>query len=248
MGGVIALVANTSPGAFWPIYFIYSTPGLLDNIRREIDAIVVTNNEGHEVTRSLDIKRLKEQCPLHTSTFQEPLRFGSIGTSVREVMEDTILDGQWLLAKGAMVQMPSRVIHKDPSLWGSDVEEFNSCCFMKDSEAQRSGSTARKRTIPACFRAFGGGTTLCSGRHFATNEILALTAMFVLRSDMAPAAGTWSMPSANNSNMSIVIIQPDTDLEVEVSLRKGFEIGRFACGLKDSDTILAFTVEDRTAE
>ena len=248
VGGVTALVANSSPAAFWTIFFIYSTPGLLDDIRREIDAVVVTTHEGHEITRSLDIKSLKEQCPLLTSTFQETLRCGSIGTSVREVMEDTVLDGQWLLRKGAMVQMPSRIIHKDPSLWGPDVEEFNPRRFMKDSEAQRSGgSTARKRPSPACFRAFGGGTTLCPGRHFATNEILALTAMFVLRFDMAPSAGgTWSMPTTHNSNMSIIVVQPDTDFEVEVSRRKGFETGRFTCGLNGSDTILAVTVEDRT--
>ena len=100
------------------------------------------------------------------------------------------------------MQMRSRIIPKDPSLWGPDVEEFNPRCFMKDSEAQRSGSTAKERTSSACFRAFGGGTTLCPGRHFATNKILALTAMFVLRFDMAPSAGTWSMPTANNSNMT----------------------------------------------
>ena len=118
---------------------------------------------------------------------------------------------------------------------------------MKDSEAQRSGSTARKRPSRACFRAFGGGTTLCPGRHFATNAILALTAMFFLRFDMAPSAGTWSMPTMNNSNMAIIVVQPDTDFEVEVSRRKGFETGRFSCGLNGTDTILAVTVEDRTA-
>lgn len=246
--GVIALVANSSPAAYWTIFFIYSRPGLLDDIRREIDAIVVTNNEGHEITRSLDIKTLKEQCPLLSSTFQETLRYCSIGTSVREVMEDTILDGQWLLKKGAIVQMPSRIIHKDPSLWGSDVEEFNPRRFMKDPEARRSGSTAKKRPSPACLRAFGGGTTLCPGRHFATNEILALTAMFVLRFDMAPSAGSWTMPSTDNSNMSVVVVQPDKDFEVEVTRRKGLETGRFTCGLDGSDSILAVTVEDRTAE
>ena len=244
---LIAIVANTPPAAFWTLFFIYSTPGLLDDIRREIDAVVVTNKEGDELTRSLDIKSLKEQCPLLTSTFQETLRYTSIGTSVREVMEDTILDGQWLLKKGAMVQMPSRIIHKDPSLWGPDVDEFNPRRFMKDSEAQRSGSTARKRPSPGCLRTFGGGTTLCPGRHFATNEIIALTALFVLRFDMAPSSGTWSMPTTNNANMSVIVLQPDTECEVEVTRRKGFETGRFTCGLKGSDSVFAVAVEDRPA-
>ncbi len=146
-----------------------------------------------------------------------------------------------------MVQMPTRIIHKDPSLWGTDVDAFNPRRFLKDSEAQKSDGGAKKRPNAAAFRTFGGGTTLCPGRHFATNEVLAVTAMFVLRYDMAPVAGPWSMPSTNNSNMAGAIMEPDSDIEVAVSRRKDFEEGRFACGLKDSDVVLAVTAEDRPA-
>ena len=247
VGGAVAILVNTAPAAFWTLFFIYSTPGLLDDIRREIDSTVVRIDNGHELTHSVDLKSLKQHCPLLIATFQETLRYCSIGTSVRQVMEDTVLDGQWLLKKDSIVQMPSRIIHKDSSLWGTDVDEFNPRRFTKHLEAQKSGSGATKRVNPAAYRAFGGGTTLCPGRHFATNEVLAVTAMFVLRYDMLPAAGTWSMPSTNNSNMAGFLMEPDTDIEVEVSLREGFEEGRFACGLKDSDMVLALTAEDRPA-
>lgn len=85
------------------------------------------------------------------------------------------------------------------------------------------------------------------GRHFATNEILAVTAMFVLRYDMAPVARSWSMPSTTNSNMAGAMMEPDSDIEVAVSQRRGFEEGRFTCGLKDSDVVLDVTAEDRPA-
>ncbi len=49
----------------------------------------------------------------------------------------------------------------------------------------------------------------------------------------------------NNSSIANTVMEPDTDVDVEVSLRKGFEEGRFACGLKDSDSILAVAEEDR---
>lgn len=245
VGGALATVFNTAPTAFWTLFFIYSTPGLLDQVRAEIDSIVIMNSDHQGPIRNVDIKGLKERCPLLISTFQETLRYISIGTSVRQVMEDTVLSGQWLLKKNSMVQMPSRIIHKDSSLWGPDVDEFNPRRFLKDPEAQKSGSGTKKRPHAAAVRTFGGGTTLCPGRHFAMNEILALTAMFVLRYDMVPAAGTWSMPSTNNSGMANSVMEPDTDVEVEVSLRRGFEEGRFACGLKDSDAILAVTEEDR---
>jgi len=247
VGGAVAILVNTAPAAFWTLFFIYSTPGLLDDIRKEVDSIVIKNDDGHGPTRSVDVKSLKQHCPLLISTFQETLRHCSIGTSVRQVMEDTVLEGQWLLKKDSIVQMPSRIIHKDSSLWGTDVDEFNPRRFTKDPEAQKSGSGANKRPNAAAFRAFGGGTTLCPGRHFAMNEVLAVTAMFVLRYDMVPAAGTWSMPSTNNSSMASFLMEPDTDIEIEVSLRSGFEEGRFACGLEDSDVILAVTAEDRPA-
>ena len=33
-------------------------------------------------------------------------------------MEDTLLEDQWLLKKDSMVQMSSRLMHIDSSLWG----------------------------------------------------------------------------------------------------------------------------------
>ncbi|MCJ1381605.1 hypothetical protein MMC17_004716 [Xylographa soralifera] len=246
VGGAIAVLVNTVPAAFWMLFFVYSTPGLLDEVRRQVDAITVTNNSDGVLVRSIDITTLKRNCPLLISVFQETLRYRSVSTSVRQVMEDTVLDGQWLLKKDSMIQMPSRIIHRDSSLWGTDVEEFNPQRFLKSSEVKSSGSNSRKRRNPAAFRAFGGGTTLCPGRHFASNEVLAVTAMFVLRYDMVPTAGEWVMPSTENTNIAGGVMEPDTDIEVEVSARKGFEQGRFTCSLEDSDTILAVAAEDRT--
>lgn len=243
----MAILVNTAPAAFWTLFFIYSTPGLLDDIRSEIDSIVISTDNGDGLLRSVDLKSLKQHCPLLISTFQETLRYCSIGTSVRQVMEDTVLDGQWLLRKDSIVQMPSRIIHKDGSIWGTDVDEFNPRRFTKDPQAQKSDSGAKKRPSPAAFRAFGGGTTLCPGRHFATNEVIAVTAMFVLRYDMVPAAGAWSMPSTDSSNMAGFLMEPDTDIDVTVSPREGFEEGHFACGLEDSDVVLAVAAEDRSA-
>ena len=246
VGGAVAILVNTSPAAFWTLFFIYSTPGLLDDVRSEIDSTVMSTDDDGGLLRSVDLKSLKQHCPLLISTFQETLRYCAIGTSVRQVMEDTVLDGQWLLKKDSIVQMPSRIIHKDGSIWGADVDDFNPRRFLKDSPAPKTDSGGvKKRPSPAAFRAFGGGTTLCPGRHFATNEVLAVTAMFALRYDMVPVAGTWSMPSTNNSSMAGFLMEPDTDIEVIVSPRKGFEKGRFACGLSDSDIVLAVAAEDR---
>lgn len=238
VGGSIAILVNTVPAAFWMLLLIYSHPGLLEDLRKELDS-VVTKTVDNGIVRHLDITSLKTSCRLLTSTFQEVLRHKSMGTSVRQVMQDTMLNGQWLLKKDCMIQMPSRVIHTDPTLWGTDVDEFNPRRFMKDQGPRT------KKTNPAAFRGFGGGTTLCPGRHFAANEVLAVVSMFVMRYDMIPTGGEWFLPKSDNTNMAAVVMEPDTDVEVEVSARKGFEDGRWMYDLKDSETVFAIVAEDR---
>ena len=100
VGGAVAILANTIPAAFWMVFFIYSTAGLLDSIRKEIDSVITVNEDTHGLTHNVDIKSLKQHCPKLISTFQEMLRYCATSVSVRQVMEDTVLDGQWLLKKG----------------------------------------------------------------------------------------------------------------------------------------------------
>ncbi|CAJ2509173.1 Uu.00g141990.m01.CDS01 [Anthostomella pinea] len=91
VGGSIAILVNTAPSAFWTLLLLNSHPGLRDDIRKEVDACTTTAIENGSTVKALDITTLKESCPLLLS-YQEVLRHRSMGTSVREVMEDTYLD------------------------------------------------------------------------------------------------------------------------------------------------------------
>ncbi|KAI5921260.1 cytochrome P450 [Camillea tinctor] len=235
VGGSIAILVNTAPAAFWTLLLLHSHPGLLGDIRKEIDACTETTTDNGTTVKTLDITTLKESCPLLLSSYQEVLRYRSIGTSVREVMEDTYLD-QWLLKKGAMLQMPSRVIHQDAKLWGPNVDAFNPRRFLPEEKPNR------PRDV--CFRAFGGGKTLCPGRHFATNEILAVVAVFVARLEMKPVKGEWTLPTTLNTNVASVVMEPDDDIEVEIRTRQGFEDVKWAINLNKSEKIFAMVTED----
>lgn len=79
--------------------------------------------------------------------------------------------------------------------------------------------------------ASGGGTTLYPSRHSATNEVLAATSMFLLRYGMIPVMAEWSMPKTEKANVTSVTMEPNTDVEVEVCRRKGFETGRWVCSI-----------------
>lgn len=241
-GAAIALLVNTAPAAFWIFLFVYSSPSLLEDIRNEVASIMSTSvSDIGDLIRSLDITSVKTSCPLLISTFQEVLRLKSMNTPIRTVMHDTLLNDRWLLKKDSIIQMPTRIIHTDASIWGTDVNDFNPRRFLKDTIPQ---TISGKRVNSAAFRAFGGGTTLCPGRHFATTEILAVVTMFVMRFDMAPAEHTWHFPESHHTNVTSVIMEPDTAVNVKISPRKGFEHGQWQVSLRDSALTVVVVTED----
>ena len=243
VGGSIAILVNTAPAAFWTLFYLSSHTDILEEIRKEVTATVRSErNLDGNLVNSLDVTSIKTKCPLLTSTFQEILRHRSMGASIRQVMQDTLLDGRWLLKKDSIVQIPSLVLHEDPSIWGNDSRDFDPRRFIKDDKTRSDGRT---RANPTAFRAFGGGSTLCPGRHFATNEILAFASMFVLRFDMRPVQGSWTRPQTHNTNAAAVIMEPDTDIEVEISARPHRLEGEWVFSLRSSDRIFAMAAEDK---
>lgn len=146
VGGSLAVLVNTVPASFWTLVLFYSHPGLLAKLRKEVDACTDTKTVDGATFKVLDIATLKASCPLLLSAYQEVLRYRSMGVSVREVVEDTYLD-QWLLKKGAILQMPSRVIHQDASLWGESVDEFDPRRFLAEEKGSRPSDFSFARLV-----------------------------------------------------------------------------------------------------
>ena len=186
VASILAILDNTMPAAFWMLFYVFSSPSILVDLRLELEEILqTTSNSTNATRRILDVTKMKGKCPLLVSAFQETLRHRSCGVSTREVLQDTWLNGNYVLKKGSIIQMPSSVIHKDSLIWGPTVEEFDPRRFMKST----SKNAGDQRAPPAAFRAFGGGTTLCPGRHFAGMEVMCVVAMFVMRYDVEPVCG-----------------------------------------------------------
>lgn len=237
VGLSVAALVNTTPAAFWTLLLLHLDENLTKEIRQEIDDCIESHTaEDGTVTKTIDISSIKESCPLLLSSYQEVLRYTSMGASVREVMEDTYLEN-FFLKKGAMLHMPSRIIHQDKDLWGSNVGDFYPRRFMAEEK--------QNRPREFCFRPFGGGKTLCPGRHFSTNEILAAVSLFIARYDMKPAnGGRWTQPTALNTNAAAVIMQPDTDVDVDITTRMGYEDVKWNVTLTKAAKIFALVTED----
>lgn len=244
---LIGTLTSTIRTVTWMLYHIYSDPAVLQDCRREVPKVMTTGHTAHgTLMRSLDITRLRSNCPILGSTFQEVLRHHSVGTSVRQVMRDTLLENRYLLKEGSMILMPSVVVYTDASIWGADVSTFNHKRFLKptsSASAEKSGTT-RNIPNPSAFRAFGGGTTLCPGRHFATTVTMATVVMFLMRYDMAPVKGRWPQMTADKTHAVAAVEQPDYEIEVEVTARKGSEEGEWTLRMDNSDVVFATVAED----
>jgi cytochrome P450 len=243
---LFAGIVNTATTTFWVVLHLFARPDLLNYVRAELLAGAVTELDmgGEKPTRLLDQEALKTNCPTLMSVFRESLRVGSDFYSTRLVKTDTLLSGRYFFAKDSVVQIAGGVIHADTGIWGASADQFDPVRFIKLQ--QQPSSSARPTTLtresstsssassvkdsenekvkgvhPAAFRAFGGGKTLCPGRHFATHEILAFVAMIVLTVDLeAEGGGKIVVPEKEDGVMPVHILEPKTDVRVKVRVRK----------------------------
>lgn len=198
---LFAGIVNTTTTTFWVILRIFADQALLSTVRNEVKHAIQVSGDQHGENR-ISLGAIKDYCPTLTAVFRESLRIGSENFSVRLVKEDMMLADKYFLKKGAVVQISGGVIHADQSIWGQDVEAFNPYRFL--------GAKAKSGGFhPAAFRGFGGGKTLCPGRHFATNEILVFASMIVSSFDITSSNGDClAVPQKNDSVMPVHILEP----------------------------------------
>ena len=205
-----AFIINTVPVLFWTIGHIVENGVLLARIRAELAEVIQSAETGESKLR-VDVAALRERCPLLVSTSNEVLRFVGASTSTLIVHEDVYIDDRYLLTKGALVQISATAVHSDPDVWGPNAAHFDPERFLKPGKVH-----------PSAFRTFGGGSTLCPGRHLASDEILVFTAMFLHSFDVGFDAKTARLPRRDDTNM-LSITKPKRDLALRLSRRRGME-------------------------
>ncbi|KAI1654811.1 cytochrome P450 [Daldinia decipiens] len=234
---LFAGIVNATTSTFWILLHLYADPALLATARREIESVLSARTA--KPSYGLRVADLRDKCPVLVAVYRECLRLGSDTYSTRVVKEDHLLANQYFLKKNAVVQIAGGVIHADPRIWGADVSDFNPRRFLdktnsnSDAEALNPEASSKPRQKqsnafhPAAFRAFGGGKTLCPGRHFAMNEILVFVALVVLQFDMKPArGGKIEVPPKNDGVLPVHILEPGRPVEVVISKREdGFAQG-----------------------
>jgi cytochrome P450 len=206
IGQMVASLTNSVASAFWIVYHIFSDPLVLEECRKEVEALVQEDENG---TFTVDLAKVKSSCPILLSTWQETLRYEHVGIGARVVMEDTMFENKYLLKKGATVMTVVPVQHTDTAVWGPTATEFDHHRFLREPGG--------KRTNPAAFRSFGGGTVLCPGRHFVSTEVTSFAAFLLLQFDLKTGTkdGKWE-ELRKAVPMTSAMPTPKDGLQVEI--------------------------------
>ncbi|KAF1352502.1 cytochrome P450 [Delphinella strobiligena] len=183
LGLLFGISSNAIPATGWMLFHIlnpHSEPHLLDRVMAELGTI-------RQKDRGLDVHQLVA-LPLLSSIFHEVLRLYVDALVTRFIPTDLALpvdedNKQYLLLKkDTMVLAPSWIAHHDPAWMTTTMAPenvFYAERFLRvDPETGKhifSASTANGRLLP-----FGGGKTICPGRVFAKQEVLAAVAMVLL--------------------------------------------------------------------
>ena len=80
--------------------------------------------------------------------------------------------GPYLMPKGSSITGFTIMLHRDPSVWGADAEEYNLDHFRPETRSQ---------IPPNAFKPFGSGQRACIGRQFAMQEAMLVLGMLLQR-------------------------------------------------------------------
>lgn len=221
---LFAGIVNTATTTFWALAHIFADRQLLQAVREELTVVTEPWDNTNKKLGRLSLKRIIKGCPKLYAVYREVLRVGSNTFSTRLVKKDTTVtaagvEGEIWLKKGGIVQIAGGVMHGNPDTWGDDVDVFNPKRHLKNNSKQEESDAAKVN--PAAFRAFGGGRTMCPGRHFATGEILGLLANLVMRFEIEglDEAGEIKLPKIEDRILPVHILEPVAGSPVRVRIR-----------------------------
>ncbi|MGZ8259006.1 MAG: bifunctional cytochrome P450/NADPH--P450 reductase [Caldimonas sp.] len=164
---LIAGHETTSGLLSFATYFLCKNPEVLKKARAEVDAAL-----GGEMPRIEHLARLRyiEQI------LMESLRIWPTAPAFAlRPLGDTVIAGKYPVTKRDTLMVLTPVLHRDPKVWGDDVEAFR---------PERFAPEAMEKLPPNAWKPFGNGQRACIGRPFAMQEAQLLISMILQRFDL----------------------------------------------------------------
>ncbi|KAI1173338.1 cytochrome P450 [Nemania sp. FL0916] len=207
LGFMWAVIANTVPSILYTVMHIFKDPNLLPRIREEVSERFRGDIPAPEHVK--DLKAL-QNMPLLESAYAETLRlYVKTWVMVSSAHDDVDL-GRWRLPRGCIGVINSDVSHMDKSFWNTQdgrhpVDEFWAERFLIDPNDPSSGpinpgmhsvgaapEPGQNKDKPYFSRAglmgswmpYGGGPSICPGRHLAKYVIFYVASLLVSKFDI----------------------------------------------------------------
>ena len=214
-----ALQVNTVAAAFWTVRFILGDPTARRAITEEVRGLANVSPTPADV-KPFPRDTLRRMVLLDSAT-EEAMRLTAGPLVMRRAMENFVLEldsGRRIsLQRGEEIFIYPRLQQIDREIF-RDPYTFDYHRFVDDHGRPvrffRRGRRVTTPTLP-----FGGGVSMCPGRHFAKNEIKILVATLLLWLDSELTSPM--LPAMDFSRIGLGILPPKQDVELRVELRSG---------------------------
>ncbi|KAJ7126286.1 cytochrome P450 [Mycena epipterygia] len=165
---LIAGSDTTSNSTCAIVYYLAANPMTQARLQAELDEQLGTEDE--TVATGEQVKRL----PYLDACINEALRLHSTSALglPRIVPEGGVVIGAHTFPAGCVLSVPSFTIHRDPAVWGEDVEAFRPERWFEED---------RKEAMARTFNPFSVGPRACVGRNLASLELQIIVASILRR-------------------------------------------------------------------
>ena len=246
-----AMNINANPVIFWMVWWIFSTPSLLQEIREEVAPYVRLQKPADnglpikdQPKLDIDIAALWSKCPLLKGAFYETMRLEAASMSYKMVESDFVVyedekdakllgkkePQSWLLKKGELICIPHGV-HQSDEKYFRDPERFDPRRFWakeayteKGKNGHANGAIDDDTEVKVEYKTmkvWGGGKQMCKGKTFAEREVVLFAAAIVMQWDISPVENGGRWVHPGRK-IGAGAVNPKKDVRVHMKRREGW--------------------------
>ncbi|XXH04103.1 Low molecular weight phosphotyrosine protein phosphatase [Hypoxylon texense] len=232
--------SNAVPAAIWFLLETIRDTSLKEEVSQRISSAILApeaNGKRENGCAAFGIEKLCSD-PLLQSLYAETLRLRVAALIVREAAQRDFSFCGWHIKKGEVLTVSSHTEAMNQEIWGVGgdpsshaLDKFWSHRFLVDPDDPCSGPLRNPKTKRATGREpvfstdglagiwipYGGGRSLCPGRHFAKREIMLTTAAFLTAYEIDLNPDT--IPSVNMSHFGFGTMPPKGKLPCRIRRR-----------------------------
>jgi cytochrome P450 / NADPH-cytochrome P450 reductase len=159
---------TTSGLLSFTLYYLLKNPRFMERARAEADEVLGTTAQpSFEQVQRLRYTR---------QVLQESLRLQpTVPVFNRAPYRDEVIGGRWAIPAGTPITVFTPALHRDPSVWGADAEEYDPDHMAPERMAD---------LPPHLYLPFGTGQRACIGRQFALQEATLVLGMLLQRFEL----------------------------------------------------------------